>query len=270
MRAHGTSHGNWNETKWWHAIDGSADQAIAANIKQMEKAKAEKVDEEESLSSTKTSKSVNDDNLKKRQLDVDEGEEGSKTTHETTVTKYGKQSSTGSEPSLPTTLKSYMEERISEAHLNPGVSRYRGRNYILRPEAIESVFYLYRVTGKDYYRQKGWNMFQAVTKFTEAEYGNAAISDVTRENPELRDSAESFWTGETLKYFYLLFDDEDNMSLDDWVLSTEAHPLRRADAKKMEKDVEAAAGVGKKSKAPKSGSRTKSKNSKAKAQEAED
>lgn len=32
---------------------------------------------------------------------------------------------------------------------------------------------------------------------------------------------------ETLKYFYLLFDDKDTWSLDDWVLNTEAHFFRR-------------------------------------------
>jgi len=35
---------------------------------------------------------------------------------------------------------------------------------------------------------------------------------------------------ETLKYFYLLFSQEDVVSLDEWVLNTEAHPFRRPDA----------------------------------------
>lgn len=33
--------------------------------------------------------------------------------------------------------------------------------------------------------------------------------------------------GETLKYFYLIFDDESTISLDEWVLNTEAHPFKR-------------------------------------------
>lgn len=36
---------------------------------------------------------------------------------------------------------------------------------------------------------------------------------------------ESFFLGETLKYFVLLFGDDDLLSLDDYVLNTEAHPL---------------------------------------------
>lgn len=37
---------------------------------------------------------------------------------------------------------------------------------------------------------------------------------------------ESFWLAETLKYFYLLFEDDPSVvNFDEWVLNTEAHPL---------------------------------------------
>lgn len=37
---------------------------------------------------------------------------------------------------------------------------------------------------------------------------------------------ESFFLGETLKYFYLLFSDDSSLiSLDEYVFNTEAHPL---------------------------------------------
>ena len=36
---------------------------------------------------------------------------------------------------------------------------------------------------------------------------------------------ESFFLGETLKYLYLLFADRQEISLDQWVFNTEAHPL---------------------------------------------
>ena len=38
---------------------------------------------------------------------------------------------------------------------------------------------------------------------------------------------ESFWLAETLKYFYLLYSEPSLISLDEWVLNTEAHPFRR-------------------------------------------
>jgi mannosyl-oligosaccharide alpha-1,2-mannosidase len=42
---------------------------------------------------------------------------------------------------------------------------------------------------------------------------------------------QSFWLSETLKYFYLIFSPPDLVSLDEYVLNTEAHPLRRYMAK---------------------------------------
>uniref|UniRef100_A0A1B0ACP5 alpha-1,2-Mannosidase n=1 Tax=Glossina pallidipes TaxID=7398 RepID=A0A1B0ACP5_GLOPL len=42
----------------------------------------------------------------------------------------------------------------------------------------------------------------------------------------LRDLMETFWLGETLKYFYLLFSDNPKeIDLEKWVFNTEAHPL---------------------------------------------
>jgi len=40
------------------------------------------------------------------------------------------------------------------------------------------------------------------------------------------DVSQSWFFAETLKYFYLLFSPDDALSLRDWVLNTEAHPLR--------------------------------------------
>ena len=55
----------------------------------------------------------------------------------------------------------------------------------------------------------------------------------TSDAADEEDSEESFWLAETLKYFYLLFEDEDVVSLDEWVLNTEAHPFRRPDAESV-------------------------------------
>ncbi len=34
------------------------------------------------------------------------------------------------------------------------------RHNLLRPETVESLFYLYRLTGEEKYRKWGWNIFQ--------------------------------------------------------------------------------------------------------------
>lgn len=130
-------------------------------------------------------------------------------------------------PKPPMSHKDYVKEKIQDERLPPGMVRINSRNYLLRPEAIESVFYLYRITGDQHWRDAGWDMFTAIHDHTQAMYGASAIDDVTKEAPEGRDSEESFWLGETLKYFYLLFDDPKTWSLDEWVLNTEAHFLRR-------------------------------------------
>lgn len=99
---------------------------------------------------------------------------------------------------------------------------------IHRPEAIESVWYMYRITGDPAWQEKGWRMFTAVIKATQTETGHSAINDVTAtDDMEQTDNMESFWFSETLKYFYLLFSPPDVVSLDEWVLNTEAHPFRR-------------------------------------------
>jgi mannosyl-oligosaccharide alpha-1,2-mannosidase len=98
--------------------------------------------------------------------------------------------------------------------------------YLLRPEVIESIFYAYRITGDETYRDIAWDMFIAIDKHTMSHYGNAAIKDVMKQVPEHEDTEESFWFGETLKYFYLIFSEHDLVSLDEWVFNTEAHPFR--------------------------------------------
>ena len=116
---------------------------------------------------------------------------------------------------------------IMQQNLPPGIVEVTDSRYNLRPEAIESLFILYRTTGDKTLQVKAWKMFQAIVNATRTEIAYASISDVREEQPVLADSMESFWTAETLKYFYLMFSEPDVISLDDYVLNTEAHPLLR-------------------------------------------
>lgn len=105
--------------------------------------------------------------------------------------------------------------------------RAKDTSYLLRPETIESIFYLYRITGKEEFRDIAWNMWTSIRAAVETETAFAAVEDVGAEEPRHKDYMESFWMAETLKYFYLIFSDEETISLDEWVFNTEAHPLRR-------------------------------------------
>ncbi|XP_071488731.1 endoplasmic reticulum mannosyl-oligosaccharide 1,2-alpha-mannosidase-like [Diadema antillarum] len=99
---------------------------------------------------------------------------------------------------------------------------------LLRPETIESFFYLNRITGDDYYREWGWKIFQAFERYTKIPGGGySSIGNVKNpSNVSMRDKMESFFLGETLKYLFLLFGDDPNLiPLDKFVINTEAHPL---------------------------------------------
>jgi hypothetical protein len=118
---------------------------------------------------------------------------------------------------------------IRQRQISPGFVDVQDRRYVLRPEAIESVFIMYRITGNPEWMEKAWRMFSAVEKATRTRIAAAALEDITVERPKQADSMESFWLAETLKYFYLMFATWDTVDLDKWVLNTEAHPLRRPD-----------------------------------------
>ena len=159
--------------------------------------------------------------------------------------------------------------------------------YRLRPEYVESLFYAYRITGLQCYRDWAWDAFLAIQEHCRTEWGFAGVADVMvngsavvsaaaaaradakaakkvkdsekkpgggfwglgsvkekDKNPfdeeevgpgewevEMNwiDEQESFWAAETLKYLYLIFEDQEQFSLDEWVFSTEGHLFKRRD-----------------------------------------
>jgi mannosyl-oligosaccharide alpha-1,2-mannosidase len=99
-----------------------------------------------------------------------------------------------------------------------GFTRVDDSTYQLRPEAIESIFIMWRITGDPEWMEKGWRMWQPIANHTRTEIANARLRDVTSVSPKQEDSMESFWLAETLKYFYLLFSEPGTVSLDEFVL----------------------------------------------------
>lgn len=108
-----------------------------------------------------------------------------------------------------------------------------------RPETVESLFYMYRITKDPKYRQWGWEMFEAFREHTKVidevsgtVYAYTSL-DTVMENPvrdrKRRDNMESFWLAETLKYFYLLFSEDSFFPLDSVVFNTEAHAFPKFD-----------------------------------------
>ena len=97
---------------------------------------------------------------------------------------------------------------------------------LLRPETVESLFVLYRVTRDPIYREWGWEILQAFQRHGRVQSGGfASLRHTNTPYPSKTDKMESFFLAETLKYLFLLFSDEDVLPLDKWVFNTEAHPL---------------------------------------------
>ena len=94
-----------------------------------------------------------------------------------------------------------------------GVRRAAG-DYRNRPETIESVFYMWRVTGDIRWQERGWQMFASWVTHCMTESGFSGIYDVNHVPAAKTDNMESFAFAETFKYYYLLFSPPEFISLD--------------------------------------------------------
>lgn len=97
--------------------------------------------------------------------------------------------------------------------------------YPLRPEFIESTWYLYRATRDPFYLDVGERVLFDLTTRSKVDCGLSGIQDLRTNKRD--DRMESFMLSETLKYLYLLFDEENPLHSDDsnYVFTTEGHIL---------------------------------------------
>tara|TARA_B110001452_G_scaffold267543_1_gene277955 strand:+ start:2116 stop:3723 length:1608 start_codon:yes stop_codon:yes gene_type:complete len=99
--------------------------------------------------------------------------------------------------------------------------------YLLRPEVVESIFYAWRQTHDQKWREYARKIWRALHKNCEVETGGFTdVKYVTRSTPEKMDKQESWFLAETLKYLWLTFQSDDVLPLDEYVFNTEAHPLQ--------------------------------------------
>lgn len=119
-----------------------------------------------------------------------------------------------------------------------------------RPETVESLFMMWRITEDPIYREWGWKIFQAFKEHTSVDgKGYTSVNNVNAVPPVWRDNMESFWLvscvakctlevfvsgakltsvqAETLKYLYLLFSPKEFIPLEEVVFNTEAHIFPR-------------------------------------------
>ncbi|KAA1090925.1 hypothetical protein PGT21_018042 [Puccinia graminis f. sp. tritici] len=102
-------------------------------------------------------------------------------------------------------------------------------SHLNRPNTIESIFYMWRLTGNREWQERGWRLFSKWAEASITDFGFAEIGDVT---DDITDDSNKYdgYTGtlstESLKYFFLLFSDPETISLDEYVFNVASHPLK--------------------------------------------
>jgi len=118
----------------------------------------------------------------------------------------------------------------NHATIEPEEFDFRARKitapgYPLRPEIVESTYYLYRYTKDQKYQRMGEQLWRDFVKYCRTDEGYAALKNVTTK--EKTDSMQSFLFAETFKYFYLLFALPETLDFDKVIFNTEAHPIKK-------------------------------------------
>ncbi|HEX5883282.1 MAG TPA: glycoside hydrolase family 47 protein [Pyrinomonadaceae bacterium] len=118
----------------------------------------------------------------------------------------------------------------NHAGIEPEEFDYRARKitspaYHLRPEIVESTYYLYRYTKDSKYMLMGEKLWRDFVKHCRTDDAYAALKNV--ETKEKNDTMQSFLFAETFKYFYLLFAPPETLDFERVIFNTEAHPIRR-------------------------------------------
>ena len=97
--------------------------------------------------------------------------------------------------------------------------------YPLRPEIVESTYYLYQYTNNEKYLQMGKTFFDDFVKYCKTDVGYAGLKNVVTK--EKSDTMQSFLFAETFKYYYLLFAPPKTLNFKKVVFNTEAHPIKK-------------------------------------------
>jgi len=97
--------------------------------------------------------------------------------------------------------------------------------YPLRPEIMESAYYLHFFTGEDRYTEMASTFLRDLAHYCKADAGYASLESVSTH--EKSDEMPSYFLAETLKYLYLTFAPKKALDLNKVVFNTEAHPLQK-------------------------------------------
>ncbi|GMF12258.1 unnamed protein product [Phytophthora lilii] len=134
----------------------------------------------------------------------------------------------------------FLSEQFNVGDWKPVRSRGSGggARYPLRPELIESTFYMHEATNDSSWLRAGAHVVHSLQKYAKTPCGYASIADVETKKQE--DYMPSFFLSETCKYLYLLFNTTHFFRQGNYVMTTEAHPLPILPTKLVEPILQAA------------------------------
>ncbi len=96
--------------------------------------------------------------------------------------------------------------------------------YYLRPEIIESAYYLYKYTNDPHYLLMGKVFFDNLKKYCRTDDGYVNLASVITK--QQTDGMPSYFMAETMKYLYLIFAPDETLDFKNVIFNTEAHPIK--------------------------------------------
>lgn len=102
-----------------------------------------------------------------------------------------------------------------------------GKRHLLSPNVIESIFYIYRITGESQWRKMGAELLKMTIenlhKYHSGAKGVWKVAEIEDDDSIIPSS----WFSQTLKYYYLLFSDASDYTLDGYLYTSSGHLMKR-------------------------------------------
>lgn len=102
---------------------------------------------------------------------------------------------------------------------------------LLDSNVIESIFFMYRVSGKQKWRTMGKQAFEILIKkimnLNSGAKGLWQVKEFYENDEKANYGLPSYWFSRTLKYYLLLFSDGDEISLDKYIITQGGHIIKK-------------------------------------------
>lgn len=122
-------------------------------------------------------------------------------------------------------MRMWLRHEIEPEEINYVTGEVSEAGYPLRPEIVESTYYLYHYTADYDYMVMGQVLFDNFVKYCRTDDAYAGLKSVVTK--ERADTMQSFLFAETFKYFYLLYSPGKTLNFSHVIFNTEAHPMQK-------------------------------------------